>query len=142
MRAFFLFSSIVLGVGGAEAQSFDGNYVGKIICGVLSDLRRPLNVAFAMRVSGSEATYQREIVRPGADGGLISTGSFERGNGTISPAGEVNLRGKGEGAFVFEGEYRGQIKGSTVRLDGTQQWQIRSAPETRSCQIDLTRESG
>jgi hypothetical protein len=36
MRAFFLFSSIVLGAGGAEAQSFDGNYVGKIICGVLA----------------------------------------------------------------------------------------------------------
>jgi hypothetical protein len=134
-----LLGAITLASGSAQAQSFDGNYAGKITCGLLSDLRRPLSVNFSMKVSGSDATYEREIVRPGTGSGPVRTGNYERGNGTVSASGEVSLRGKGEGPFVFEAEYRGQLNASTIQLSGAQHWQVRGAPETRSCQIELTR---
>lgn len=127
--------------GGAGAQAFDGNYTGTIACGVLSDLRRPLSVDFSMKVTGNEATYEREIVRPGGGTGTIRTGNYERGKGTVSPSGEVVLRGQGEGSFRLEGEYRGQLTGSPIHLAGTQRWQVRGSTEERSCQIELTRRS-
>ena len=142
MRTFLLLLCVInLAVGSAQAQSFDGNYAGKMACSLLSDLKRPLSVNFSMKVSGSEASYEREIVRPGTGSGPARTGNYERGNGTVSASGEVSLRGKGEGPFVFEGEYRGQLTGSTIQLTGSQHWQVRGTTETRSCQIELTRPS-
>ena len=137
-----LLGTIIL-AGSAQAQSLDGSYAGKITCGVLTSVSRPLSVDFSMKVSGGEATYQREIVRPASgSGAAVSTGSYERGSGTVSPSGEVTLHGKGEGSFVFESEYRGQLSGITGQLSGSQRWQARGTNETRSCQVELKKLSG
>ena len=138
MRILLVLLCAIVFATGVQAQSFDGSYVGKITCGVLTSVNRPLSVDFSMKVSGSEATYEREIVRP-SGAASARTGSYERGTGTVSPSGEVTLHGKGEGSFVFESEYRGQIAGSSVQLTGAQRWQGRSANESRSCQIELKR---
>jgi hypothetical protein len=123
-----------------RAQSFDGEYGGKMACGILTESRQPLSVDFSMKVSGGKAMYEREILRPGPDGsGPVRTGSFERGMGTVSAQGDVLLRGKGDPPFVVEGEYKGQIQGNPIKLTGTQRWMIRGAAEERSCEVELRR---
>lgn len=122
---------------GARAQSYDGVYEGGIRCGLLSGLTRPLQTPFTMTVSGRDVRYAREIVRPGGPTGTTSTGSFERGGGTVAPSGEVALTGAGEGGFSFDAAYRGRIDARPIRLAGTQRWQIRGQTEERSCEIEL-----
>ena len=92
----FLLCAIVFAAG-AEAQSFDGNYVGKIGCGVLTGVNRLLSGDFSIKVAGGRATYEGDIVRP-SGAATARTGSFERGTGTVPPSGEVTLQGKGEGS--------------------------------------------
>jgi hypothetical protein len=124
---------MVLAPMAAGAQSFDGAYTGTIGCGLLSTLTRPLKTEFTMTVSGPAVRYERPIVTRNGP-----TNSYERGGGTITESGEIALTGKGEGNFVFEGEYRGRLEGGTARLTGTQRWLIRGVTETRSCEIELT----
>jgi hypothetical protein len=126
-------ATLLLTTSGVQARSFDGTYTGTIQCGVLSNLSRPLKTAFAMTVAGDTVTYERQIVRPTGP-----TGSYERGSGTVTPTGDVALRGRGEGSFVFDSEYRGRLGDGTARLTGTQRWDLRGKPETRPCEIELT----
>jgi hypothetical protein len=119
----------------AAAQSFDGTYVGTLACPALPE-QTPLRTEFLLTVSGSTASYERAIVRPGTAGG-VQTGSYERGRGTVTAAGEVELRGACEGGFSCTAEYRGQLTESSIRLLGTQHWRVRDRDALRDCEIDL-----
>ena len=119
----------------AAAQSFDGTYVGTLACPALPG-QTPLRTEFSLTVSGGTASYERAILRPGTAGG-VQTGSYERGRGTVTPAGEVELRGACEGSFSCTAEYRGQLTGSSIRLLGTQHWRVRDQDALRDCEIDL-----
>jgi hypothetical protein len=124
----------------ALVMLLDGAYAGTIRCGMLSDLRRPLDTEFSMTVSGTGVTYERPIVRPGTGGtGAVRTGSFERGKGTISTSGALVLHGRCESPFSCDADYRGQMGDGAMRLTGTQRWQVRNQTEERSCQVDLRR---
>jgi len=123
----------------ARAQSFDGTYGGTLSCPALPG-QTPLRTPFALIVTGSTATYERQILRPGTAGG-VQTGSYERGRGTVSPSGEVSLRGACEGTFTCDAEYRGQLTGSPIRLGGTQRWRLRDRDASRDCQIELAPKS-
>jgi hypothetical protein len=118
----------------AQAQSLDGTYTGTIACGLLSHLTQPLKTKFTMTVSRDQATYERPMLRRGEP-----TGSFERGQGNVSPSGEVTLRGRCEGDSPCESQYSGQLNTEPVRLVGTQSWRVQKKREQRSCEIDLTR---
>ena len=115
----------------AAAQSFDGTYVGTLACPALPG-QTALRTEFSLTVSGSTASYERAIVRPGTAGGV-----YERGRGTVTPAGEVELRGACEGSFSCTAEYRGQLTGISIRLLGTQHWRVREQDALRDCEIDL-----
>ena len=65
------------------------------------------------------------------------TGSYERGGGTVSPAGDVSLRGACQGSFTCDAEYRGQLTGGPIRLTGTQRWRTRERDASRDCEIEL-----
>lgn len=121
---------------GAEAQTFEGVYTGTLSCPALPG-GTPLRTAFSMTVSGNKATFERQIVRPGASA-ANPTGSYERGSGTVTPSGEVTLVGRCGEPFSCSSEYRGQLDQSPIRLTGPQRWRFRDRPEAeRSCEIDL-----
>ena len=123
----------------ASPQTLDGTYTGTIACGVRRGQANPLRSQFTMRVSGGEATYERPIVRPGSDGRAEPTGSSERGDGAVSPSGEVILRGQCQGGFSCNGQYEGRFGADAVRLIGTQRWQLRGKTDKRTCEVDLVR---
>jgi hypothetical protein len=124
---------LVLAAPGARAQSFDGTYTGTMTCGLLAGQTRPLQTAVAMTVSGSTVNYHRQILQRGGP-----TGSYERGSGTVTPAGEITLKGQGDGNHAFDADYRGKIEGNIVSLTGEQRWRTTG---NRSCQLSLTRAS-
>ena len=118
-----------------QAQSFDGTYAGTLTCPALPG-GNPLRTEFVLTVSGSTASYEREIRRPGTAGG--HTGTFERGRGTVSSSGDVALRGACEGNSTCDSDYRGSLAGSPIRLTGTQRWRQREGDALRDCEIQLT----
>src|SRR5262249_10779280 len=131
------FGALLLNSPTTFAQPFEGNFTWTIDCGLLTGLTVPLHVPFSMTVSNGQARYEREIMRPGGPTGTVRTGNYERGIGTVTPSGEVSLRGSGEGKYMFEAEYRGHLGGSPIRLAGTQRWRNRERTEERSCQVEL-----
>ena len=105
-----------------SAQSLDGTYNGTIGCLSRGGLR-PLQTPLRMIVSGETATYDRELMGPGSNcpPGGCPTGNFERGTGTVTPSGEVTLRGKAEGkgarsSYAFEAETRANSAGTLSAL--------------------------
>jgi len=112
---------------------FNGTYIGGINCNPMSGAGA-LQAGFSMAVSGNEVSYERQFLDRGRP-----TGLYERGSGTITPSGEIVLRGKGESKYRVDAEYRGPLTGDTIRLVGTQHWQLSGRNEQRSCQVDLTR---
>jgi hypothetical protein len=125
---------VLSGVPSTRAQSFDGTYAGTLACPALPG-GAPLRTPFMLTVSGGRASHEREIRSPGAAGG--QTGSYERGGGTVSPAGDVSLRGACQDSFTCDAEYRGQLTGGPIRLTGTQRWRTRERDVSRDCEIEL-----
>jgi hypothetical protein len=96
--------------------------------------RRTRSMLVVVTVSGNQVSYERQFLDRGRP-----TGLYERGSGTITPSGEIALRGKGEGNYRVDAEYRGPLTGDAIRLVGPQHWEISGRNEQRSCQVDLTR---
>jgi hypothetical protein len=94
-------TALVLSASTAQAGSFDGAYTGTISCGLLTGLSKGLKTEFSMTVKDGQATYERQIIRPTGP-----TGAYERGGGKVTAAGDVSLRGRGEGSFVFDARPR------------------------------------
>jgi hypothetical protein len=114
------------------AQALDGTYAGFINCEAIpGTTQRPLRSSLTLRVSGTSATYEREMR---ATKGDQPTGQFERGKGTVTPAGAITLSGSGqnEGSQVHA-TYTGTVSGGTARLSGTQTW---SRTGERKCTIE------
>lgn len=122
----------------AAAQSMDGTYPGTITCeSIAGTTQRPLRGSLTLTVSGATASYEREI-RSTTD---QPTGQFERGRGTVTPAGAVTLGGSGHvGGSSVSASYTGTISGGVARLAGTQRWTLaRGGPDAasaRKCTIE------
>lgn len=129
--------TLMLVVAGAAvaAESFDGTYTGTLSCPAFPN-QTPLRTAIVVTVAKGAATYEREIVSPAAPGG---TGTYERGQGTVTPAGAIALSGGCEGGFSCVAEYRGKLGASPSKLTGTQRWWFRSGDRERACEIELRR---
>jgi hypothetical protein len=126
-----------------RAQGLDGTYTGVLSCDSRGGLK-PLKTDLRIVVSGTTATYEREIMVPGRGCPTgCPSGVYERGDGTVTPSGEVALRGKAEGtgsrgSYRFQSEYQGQLSGSASGLRGIQRWVVNGQSEPdRSCQIEL-----
>ena len=126
---------LVLAHAAVGAEPLDGTYTGTLSCPAFPN-QTPLRTAIAVTVSGGVATYEREIVTPAAPGGA---GTYERGKGTVTPAGAIALSGGCEGGFSCVTEYRGNLRGSPIKLTGTQRWWFRSGDRERACDIELKR---
>jgi hypothetical protein len=127
----------------AAAQSFDGTYRGTLTCDARGGLR-PLKTELRVTVTGSTASYEREIMTPGrgCPPGGCPSGVYERGTGAVTPGGELALTGKAADTgnrYRFEAEYRGQLGTDPARLTGVQHWTVNGRPEPeRGCQIELS----
>jgi hypothetical protein len=126
----------------AAAQSFDGTYRGTLTCDSRGGLR-PLKTELRVTVTGSTASYEREIMTPGrgCPPGGCPSGVYERGAGAVTPGGELALSGKAadtSNRYHFDAEYRGQLGTDPARLTGVQHWTVNGRPEPeRGCQIEL-----
>lgn len=122
----------------ASAQSLDGTYTGTITCeSMAGTTQRPLVGKLTLTVSGGGATYERMIQTPTGQ----PSGNYERGKGTVTPAGAIALDGGGQNAgSSMTGSYSGTISGGVARLSGTQRWNMaRGGPDAagaRSCTIE------
>lgn len=124
----------------ARAQDFDGRYSGTISCAAIpGQTPGPLLTPFSMVVAAGHARYEREVMRP--EDSKTRLGVTERGEGTVSPSGEVSLTGSaGRGNWSFQATYRGRVEGDAVRLSGTELFRLPGRPEhERPCTITLSR---
>jgi hypothetical protein len=121
------------------ASEYDGRYTGLINCDVLpGQTVEQLKTEFSLKIIGSQAEYQREVLRPTDRGRL---GVTERGTGTVSPDGEVSLTGSAAGqTWSYEAKYSGRFEGKNLRLTGAQMWRLSQRPTlTRRCTIGVSR---
>ncbi|HEY7141686.1 MAG TPA: hypothetical protein VIE44_16415 [Methylomirabilota bacterium] len=119
------------------AQIQNGSFAGTIECEALPRLR-PLRTKVTMVVADGRARYEREILHP--TGG--PSGIFERGEGPVTPGGEVTLTTRVDTpGYGYEAEYKGRIEESVARLTGRQRWKLRNESGTipRSCSLELMR---
>ena len=107
----------------ARAQDFDGRYSGTISCAAIpGQTPGPLLTPFSMVVAAGHARYEREVMRP--EDSKTRLGVTERGEGTVSPSGEVSLTGS---AGRATGAFRQRIEAGSR---GTP-----SASPARSCSV-------
>jgi len=120
------------------ASEYDGRYTGLINCDVLpGQTVEQLKTEFSLKIIGSQAEYQREVLRPTDRGRL---GVTERGTGTVSPDGEVSLTGSAAGqTWSYEAKYSGRFEGKNLRLKGAQSWRLPQRTHTRPCTIGVSR---
>jgi hypothetical protein len=121
----------------ARAEVRDGSFVGTIQCDALPG-QRPLKTKVTMTVAEGRARYEREIQHP--TGG--PSGNFERGEGPVTPTGDVTVATKAIApGYSYEAEYRGRVEESAARLTGNQRWKIRNESGTivRPCSLELMR---
>ena len=129
--------ALLLGAVLALAESFDGTYTGTITCPAFPG-QQPLRGAISVIVAERRATYELELIKP-VDARRRQTGSYERGDGTVTPAGAITLSGGCEGGFSCATAYSGDLTARPIRLTGTQRWWFRGGDRERACQIELTR---
>jgi hypothetical protein len=134
-------SALLLTSSGVRAQSFDGTYAGTLSCPAPPGGGSPFRADLTMTVSGGTATFERPIMRIiRGKNAPEPTGKYERGGGTVTPSGEVVLRGTCDGGLTCATEYRGQLSANPIRFVGIQRFPAPGRPDSeRSCQIDLTR---
>jgi hypothetical protein len=119
------------------AQVRDGTFPGTIECEALPRML-PLRAKVTMVVADGLPRYEREIHHP--SGG--PSGIFERGEGSVTPGGDVTVRTRVDTpGYSYEAEYRGRLEESMARLTGSQRWKLRTETGTipRACTLQLTR---
>ncbi len=137
LMAFAILAVVPLPPAGG-ATEYDGSYSGIITCDALPG-DKPLRTSFLLKIDDGRARYEREVLQANT---TIPAGVTERGSGTVSPSGELVLTGAATGPrWKYQATYRGQIAGKTLRLTGTQQWQlpVSGAAHTRPCTITVSR---
>ncbi len=123
----------------AAAQSFDGYYVGRLMCDPIpSKAIGALNIAFNMTLNHGNATYRRAIYTP--DGKMLLT--VETGEGSVSADGTVTLSGRAEfSTWHYQATYAGKVVANSLELSGKQHWEFADAPPyDRPCKASVTRQ--
>ena len=133
-------SCLVLQTPRTLAQSFDGKWTGTISCAKLSFTKGALKVAMDMTVSGTSATYAREVLN--ADGSRIV--GTEEGTGKVATDGKLDLTATWKSAderprYTYTASYSGTLSGRSGAIRGTQVWSFDGKTENRSCSIALKR---
>jgi len=122
----------------ASSSDFDGKYSGPIMCDALP-VAAPLHTTFFLEITNGLAAYHKDVLQ--ANTGLPS-GVTERGTGTVSPDGDVSLKGSaGAPGWSFEAAYQGKFSGKNLHLSGAQKWSLPASSggaQTRPCTISLS----
>src|SRR6266705_7162282 len=113
---------------------------GTISCAKLSFTKGALKVAMDMTVSGTSATYAREVLN--ADGSRIV--GTEEGTGKVAADGKLDLTATWKSAderprYTYTASYSGTLSGKSGAIRGTQVWSFDGKTENRSCSIALKR---
>jgi hypothetical protein len=126
--------------GTASAQSFDGTWRGELSCAKLSFTKVGQKVPIELVVSGGKVAFQRQVW----DQKNVAVVGTESGAGEIAANGAITLTGAWQAAspqarYTYTSSYRGNLSGTSGRLDGVQIWVVDGATETRACSIQLKR---
>ena len=123
----------------AGARARDGTYTGIIECDTIPERTSgPLRTDFVLSIKGNRASYERELLKPTS---AARMGVTERGTGTISEAGQLTLvGGAGAQTWSYQGTYKGQFEGTSLRLSGAQEWRLAErGARSRPCTIRAVR---
>ena len=121
----------------SAGSEFDGRYSGTITCDAIpGQTSVALNTAFSITIADGKGEYQREVIRPDS---RYPLGTTERGSTSVSPSGEVELKGGASGpTWRYEATYAGKIDNKTVRLAGDQVWHFQGKPiHKRQCTVSV-----
>lgn len=120
-----------------NAQAQDGNYTGKISCEIIAgQTRRQLATDIRITISGTNVSYEREILTP--DGGG-TTGIKERGTGSVN-GGNLSMTASGRGnSWSYESSYNGTIASGAISMRGVQKWHVNNGNQDRQCTIAARR---
>lgn len=122
----------------ASSIDYDGQYSGLILCDALPNIA-PLRTTFFLEITNGHAQYHKDVLQANTS---TPSGVTERGTGTVSPDGDVSLKGSAEGpGWSFEAAYQGKFSGKNLQLSGAQKWRLPASSggaQTRPCTISLS----
>ena len=119
-------------------SSRDGLWQGALRCDQLPFTAGPLITHFAVKVSGTTASYSRRVLSPDLHEKIMGV---EEGGGTIDPSGAIKLTGGWalEPHIRLAASYTGMLAAHTAEVNGTQVFKVDGQESTRNCTIKLTR---
>jgi len=127
-------------VSWADVRQYDGTYAALLSCDPLPNTQPMRNQPFTLAITNGAVGYDREVRMPN---GIDSTGVTEHGKGTVSVGGAVVVSGTaGNNQWSFRSSFQGQFAGTTLRLTGTQVWNLPQSqgggPFKRTCTVTAT----
>jgi hypothetical protein len=122
-------------VGGAHAQSFDGQYKGLLTCAKLTFTDAVLdNEPVDLKITNGKASYSRTLY--GANRSQIV--GKETGTGTVGADGTIALAGGWTGKRdSLKASYGGRLQGGTATLAGKHVVIYQGRSHDRSCTLTV-----
>jgi hypothetical protein len=127
----------LLSAGSALAQSFDGQYAGKLDCAKLPYTSAPLGAEpVAVTIAGGKVSYSRTLY--GRDRSEVV--GKETGTGAVAADGSITLSGGWTGRRdTLKASYRGKFSGGEATLNGSHVISYEGKTYNRSCAMTIGR---
>jgi hypothetical protein len=127
----------LLPVDSGLAQSFDGQYTGKLDCAQLPYTRAELGAEpVAVTIAGGKVSYSRTLY----DHDRSEVVGKEAGTGTVAPDGSITLSGGWNGRRdSVKASYRGKFAGGAATLSGRHVISYDGKTYNRTCAMTITR---
>jgi hypothetical protein len=127
----------LLSVQGARAQSFDGQYSGKLDCAKLAYTDADLSAEpVALTISGGKVSYSRALYEHNRS----EVVGKETGSGAVTPDGSITLSGGWTGQRdSVRASYRGKFSGGSATLSGRHVISYQGKTYNRTCSMTIGR---
>ena len=137
MVALLAMFPLLLSAQTALAQSFDGQYTGKLDCAKLPYTTAPLNAEpVAVTIAGSKVSYSRTLY----DRDRSEVVGKETGSGVVAADGSITLSGGWTGRRdTLKASYRGKFSGGGATLNGSHVISYEGKTYNRSCAMTIGR---
>ncbi len=140
VKRIVLSAAVLLAATGVDvaAEDLSGTWRGTLSCAKLSFTRGPQKVPLDVTVSGTTASYSRQVYNRD-NTAVVGT---EEGTGTVGADGAINLKSSWKGAgpnprYTFTASYSGTLAKGSGNLKGVQIWSFDGKTENRACSITL-----
>lgn len=130
---------------GAAPQIEDGTWTGRLRCDPVPEINlASQSVAFTVTMSGSMATYEREVMVIRTEDGtqMKAPAQFERGSGRVGRDGNVSLVGQlTADSGSIQASYRARLVDGALSIEGQQMLTFGTPSRTlaRRCAGSLSR---